>query len=262
MAKVIIKFKGVIRGEVTLSKTATAIGRTQENEITLENLAVSRSHAIIMRKGEQFVLEDLESRNGTYVNGKRIHNHPLNDGDSILVGKHNLLFVDKSQEELANSDTTPASNIHINTADDDVTFRRDMPEDFEPEVVEKSPAPAMPESPEEDISATSPTLMTQIDTPEIEAYLAVVKGDLSRTKYHLTNSVTSIGKDDNAEIRLTGLFTPRLVGVIHRRKEGYFLAPVGRGIKLNDVTIAGKQKLMDGNVIKYKDFTFRFKIKA
>ncbi|MEO5378055.1 MAG: FHA domain-containing protein [Magnetococcus sp. DMHC-6] len=245
MAKIVIKVKGVIREERELTRVATAIGRTSENEIILDNPAVSRSHAAIVRKGDKYLLEDLDSRNGTFVNGQRIQRHELQDGDSILVGKHTLLYVDHQNSSSENSFHPGHSG----------TFKKERPGAQLEDIPSNAEAPSRAGHVEEDSCGT--TILTSI-IKQPEGYLTVLSGDLSRTKYHLSNTVTILGKDDNAEIRLTGLFTPRLVGVIHRRADGFYIAPSGRNMKLNEVLISGKQKLMDGNIISYKEFSFRF----
>ncbi|KJR41833.1 FHA domain-containing protein, partial [Candidatus Magnetoovum chiemensis] len=92
MAKVLLKFKDAVMKEYTLDKEVTSIGRKAANDIHVDNLAVSSSHARIFKKGEQFYVEDLSSLNGTFVNGKKIQVHPLSNGDAIVIGKHSLVF--------------------------------------------------------------------------------------------------------------------------------------------------------------------------
>ncbi len=68
------------------------IGRKQANDIVIDNLAVSGFHAQIDSVSNTFVLRDLDSTNGTFVNDKRITLHNLQHNDSILIGKHELIF--------------------------------------------------------------------------------------------------------------------------------------------------------------------------
>jgi len=68
------------------------IGRKKGNDIVIDNLAVSGSHARIESVSTAFVLKDLESTNGTIVNDKKITMHSLKHNDTILIGKHKLIF--------------------------------------------------------------------------------------------------------------------------------------------------------------------------
>ena len=69
-----------------------SIGRLPDNTIVIDNPAVSARHARVYREGHQYVLEDLKSTNGTFVNDRPIARHTLLEGDIVLVGKHTLVF--------------------------------------------------------------------------------------------------------------------------------------------------------------------------
>lgn len=76
-----------------------SIGRSRDNDVVIENLSVSRNHGRVRRQGNKFVLTDLNSANGTFVNGVRISKTEIMDGDVVTVGKHKLLFVNKTVTE-------------------------------------------------------------------------------------------------------------------------------------------------------------------
>lgn len=80
-------------GDFSLDKEVMTIGRREDNDIRIENLAVSGHHAKLLTIFEDSFLEDLSSTNGTYVNGKSIEKHPLRNGDVIIIGKHELRYV-------------------------------------------------------------------------------------------------------------------------------------------------------------------------
>jgi pSer/pThr/pTyr-binding forkhead associated (FHA) protein len=92
-------------GEFILDKEVMTIGRKDDNDICIENLAVSGHHAKLLTLFDDSFLEDLNSTNGTYVNGHAISKHPLKHGDVIVIGKHELRYINKS----------------LSTADDDKT---------------------------------------------------------------------------------------------------------------------------------------------
>jgi len=83
-------------GEFILDKEVMTIGRKEDNDIRIENLAVSGHHAKLLTIFEDSFLEDLNSTNGTYVNGNPIDKHPLRNGDVITIGKHELRYINDS----------------------------------------------------------------------------------------------------------------------------------------------------------------------
>lgn len=92
-AKLILSLNNSILGEYPLDKERIVLGRKPENDIQVDNLAVSGQHAAIITILSDSFLEDLESTNGTYVNGKLVKKHALKNGDVITIGKHELKYV-------------------------------------------------------------------------------------------------------------------------------------------------------------------------
>jgi pSer/pThr/pTyr-binding forkhead associated (FHA) protein len=93
MPKMIVSIDEVVIKEVQLTKDKTTLGRRPYNDIVIDNLAVSGEHATIQMAGGEVSIEDLNSTNGTYVNGKAIKKQMLQNGDSIEVGKYKIKFV-------------------------------------------------------------------------------------------------------------------------------------------------------------------------
>ena len=110
MAKVILKYKDVELKEIPVKKKIVSIGRLKDNDITIDSLAVSRYHARIRIECDAFILEDLNSMNGTFINNKRIDSCELNSGDHILIGKHELVFL--KDLELKIKEPTPLLEDH------------------------------------------------------------------------------------------------------------------------------------------------------
>jgi pSer/pThr/pTyr-binding forkhead associated (FHA) protein len=104
MPKMIVSIDGVVIKEVQLTKERTTLGRRPYNDIVIDNLAVSGEHAAMQMTGNDVLLEDLNSTNGTYVNGKSIKKQPLHNGDTIEIGKYKIKFV--SEVEGNNFDRT------------------------------------------------------------------------------------------------------------------------------------------------------------
>lgn len=93
MPKMIVSIDGVVIKEVQLTKDRTTLGRRPYNDIVIDNLAVSGEHAVMQMSGADVFLEDLNSTNGTYVNGKAIKKQQLQSGDTVEIGKYKIKFV-------------------------------------------------------------------------------------------------------------------------------------------------------------------------
>ena len=93
MPKVIVSFDGAVIAEHTLLKERTTLGRRPFNDIVIDNLAVSGQHLAFVMTPDEVLVEDLNSTNGTYVNGKVARKQALNDGDLLEVGKYKVKFV-------------------------------------------------------------------------------------------------------------------------------------------------------------------------
>ena len=104
MPKMIVSIDGVVIKEVPLIKDRTSLGRRPYNDIVIDNLAVSGEHAVFQMSGNEVYLEDLNSTNGTYVNGKAIKKQLLQDTDTVEVGKYKIKYV--SEAVLAGGEKT------------------------------------------------------------------------------------------------------------------------------------------------------------
>ena len=91
------------------------IGRTPDNDLQIDSRFVSRHHCQIVTTMHSSVVEDLNSTNGIYVKSKRVRRHYLNDGDVVVIGKHELIYVDErmARSRAAMTDTVPG--VHIST---------------------------------------------------------------------------------------------------------------------------------------------------
>ena len=103
MARLILSLDGQTLAEYNMTKERYTVGRLPDNDIRIDNAAVSGHHSLIINILNDSFLEDLNSTNGTYVNGKLIKKHALQHGDVVTIGQHHLRFVD-SQEESNDGD--------------------------------------------------------------------------------------------------------------------------------------------------------------
>ena len=102
MARLILSLDGQVLAEYNMNKERYTVGRLPDNDIRIDNPAVSGHHSLIINILNDSFLEDLNSTNGTYVNGKLIKKHALQHGDVITAGHHQLRFVeddDAQQDE-------------------------------------------------------------------------------------------------------------------------------------------------------------------
>jgi pSer/pThr/pTyr-binding forkhead associated (FHA) protein len=98
MPKMVVSIDGVVIKEVQLTKDRTTLGRRPYNDIVIDNLAVSGEHAALQMEGGEVYLEDLNSTNGTYVNGKAAKKQVLHNGDTVEVGKYQIRFVNDTAD--------------------------------------------------------------------------------------------------------------------------------------------------------------------
>jgi pSer/pThr/pTyr-binding forkhead associated (FHA) protein len=89
----VIRTGGRAGDSFTLDGERFAVGRDTHSDVFLDDVTVSRNHAVIVRRGDGLFIDDLGSLNGTYVNRRRIEDHELSDGDEIQIGKFKLTFL-------------------------------------------------------------------------------------------------------------------------------------------------------------------------
>lgn len=107
MPKLIVSIDGVVVKDVTLAKDRTTLGRRPYNDIVVDNLAISGEHAVLHMIGSDVYLEDLNSTNGTYVNGRAIKKQALEHNDIVEVGKYKIRFLAGNPAETGESMAAP-----------------------------------------------------------------------------------------------------------------------------------------------------------
>ena len=109
MAKLILSMDGQVLKEIPLSKERITIGRKAQNDVQIDNLAVSGEHAVIVSVMDDAFLEDLGSTNGTMVNGKAVKKHFLQDNDVVELGKYKLKYMAEKGKPKAAAPAAPAA---------------------------------------------------------------------------------------------------------------------------------------------------------
>lgn len=193
MAKLLFSLNGAFLGEFPLDKERITIGRRPSNDIHIDNLAISGEHAAIKTIGRDAFLEDLGSTNGTMVNRKKIHQHILQNGDVIELGKYQLKYVSEN--------VTATSTAHA-----------------APAPVEKPvagpPAPPLEAADTPAPSAPKPKPAVKPSAPQSAGRIRILTGTNMGNEIVLDKAMTTLGK-------------PGLqVAVITRRHQGYFVTHV------------------------------------
>jgi len=237
MTKIILKFKDKVLKEIPVEKELITIGRKPDNDIEIDNLAVSGHHARIFKMEDWFLIEDLSSLNGTFVNGKMIRESPLKNGDEILIGKHILKFI---------------STDVATSAEPEAVLKKG--EASETMVIDSKVQQEMLAQISKDRSLTS--------SGEVMGRFTVLEGGTDQKEYDLTERMTSIGKEHSAKIRLKGFFAPKFAAFVNRNKEGYFIsAASGKELRVNGEVVSGKHRLQDGDIIQVGGIKMHFYLK-
>src|SRR6202000_1581721 len=108
LGRMLVATDGRTVQEITLNVGRIIVGRTPDNDLQVDSRFVSRHHCQIVTTANSCVIEDLNSTNGIYVKSKRVRRHYLNDGDVVVLGKHELIYVD---ERLAKTRSTLTETV-------------------------------------------------------------------------------------------------------------------------------------------------------
>lgn len=248
MPKLTLKFGEREMHECAVGTQPVTIGRLPDNMIVIDNPAVSGRHARVHREGDHYVIEDLRSTNGTFVNEKPIARHTLLEGDVVLIGKHSLLFSLAGGDEPAPLEKVGESNV---------------PEIGGTRVLDTLKHKSLLEGLDQGRPSHMHNVIprTSIPAPPPRAgSVRVVSGNSGQSEYPLTAVTTLIGKADNAQIRTTGWFKPKVSAAIARKGDGFTVSPMGANVTVNNQKVAGRQDLRDGDMIQVSGLTLEFRL--
>jgi pSer/pThr/pTyr-binding forkhead associated (FHA) protein len=232
MARLILTFNKQVIKEYPFLNDSVTIGREEDNTIVIPNLAVSGYHARIDKVGGKFIITDLQSTNGTFLNNKKVVSQKLVHGDNILIGKHVILF--RASEKKAKTGGTPEKMDLGKTMMLDTAKQR--------ELLKKQTTPSKPVVVPEKIG-----VITFIDGSSI--------GDIE-----LSKKLTKIGKADTSEIKLSGVFMGATAATISRRPAGYTISFAGgiAKLKVNGEVVKDSVALKDFDTIELGSYKFQF----
>ncbi|MDP9148128.1 MAG: FHA domain-containing protein [Acidobacteriota bacterium] len=237
MAKLTLMFEEKKMKEVPVGARPVGIGRSPDNDLPVDNLAVSNYHARVYQESGRLVVEDLHSLNGTFVNDMRVERATLKDGDSIHVGKHHIK-VDATGEVAATSDggqKTAVARID-ETMVLDTKARREM--------LQQAAA----------IGEKAQFAAGRLKVPT----LVVAGGSTDQKEYTLTSKLTVIGKSNMATVKLRGWFKAQMAAQINQRDDGYYLGAGEKTPRVNGKPITGQVRLKEGDVIEVSGVRLNF----
>ncbi len=219
MAKILLFIENTLLAEYALEKATTHIGRRPSNDIHIDNLAVSGEHAMIVKMGKDFYIEDVGSTNGTTVNGDEIQKHLLQHGDVIELGKHQLKFI--SEEVLSHLGAEPKV--------EDPAFEKTVmikPATQKPTLVSVSEVVEQAPEMESQAAAVNPVAVEPAsDLAEDIAPVTPVP-QVPQAKIQVLNG-SSVGRELVLNKAMTTLGKPSVqVAVITKREAGFFITHV------------------------------------
>jgi hypothetical protein len=204
MARLILSLDGSVLAEYNMTKERYTIGRLPDNDVRIDNAAVSGHHGLIINILNDSFLEDLNSTNGTYVNGKLIKKHALTHGDVITIGHHHLRFVD-SQVESAEQDEFERTLVIQPGQVNEARLRAAT------EAVAPAAAAAAAAAPQAESRAAA---VAEKGAPARPAKLQVLSGQFAGRELELAKTLTTLGRPGVQ------------VAAISRRSDGYYVVHV------------------------------------
>ncbi len=284
MARLILSLDNQVLAEYNMTKERYTIGRLPDNDVRIDNPAVSGHHSLIINILNDSFLEDLNSTNGTYVNGKLIKKHALQHGDVITIGHHQLRFADQqaapeaeqdefektmvipagqqNAEQLAAAEAAADAAVAADDGDEEEAADVDSAMDDAAAAVRLDPeeaaaleepveAPSMGEQVAEE--RPEPKIHTEttagVDPGAVPnalplAKLQVLSGAFAGRELELTKALTTLGRPGVQ------------VAAITRRAEGYYIVHVESGTEGDFPLVNGQpigaqaRKLSDNDVVQ------------
>ncbi len=225
MPEIIVKYEDKIIERVVTEKKRLSIGRTQDNDIVLDNRGVSRKHALIELNPNGAVIIDNESLNGTFINNRRVTEEFLKDNDEITIGKYNLVYHQSISRDPRLSDLDGTMILQTKKHKD--LLSKDKKE---AEITQK-------------------------------VGCSVLLGELNvdKKEYPLDKEIITLGKGDFVNIKARGFFLTKLQAKIIKEKDELILVNLGRKgmTKVNGEEIQ-RHRLKNDDLIQIGKSVFRF----
>ncbi len=237
MARLLLSLDGQVLAEYNMSKERYTVGRLQDNDIRIDNPTISGHHSLIINILNDSFLEDLNSTNGTYVNGRLIKKHALQNGDVVTVGRHQLRFLDGTadeEDEFASTMVIERQAGGMESLAKAAALSASMHSDS------KAGANGAPPSP----AAVRPAGSEPAAKPLAIAKVQVLNGSFAGREITLSKALTTLGRPGAQVVAIT------------RRADGYHLVQVENKSDKDQPKLNGQElgpqarKLSDNDVIE------------
>ncbi len=276
MSRLILSLDSQILAEYNMSKERYTIGRLPDNDVRIDNPAVSGHHSLIINILNDSFLEDLNSTNGTYVNGKLIKKHALQHGDVITIGHHQLRYSDQHSTQTEQDEFEKTMVIPTDQQNADMLARAEMAADAAVAKESTAPPPTAPadridvrvEMP--DVKPTPAPVPPPTPAPVRMPAPAPAPHDATSAGIDPSNAPTALplaklqvlsgafaGRDLELTKALTTLGRPGVqVAAITRRAEGYYVVHVESGQEGDYPLVNGEpiglqaRKLADNDILQ------------
>ena len=210
MAKLTLSMDGLLLKEIPLVKERTTIGRKPHNDIQIDNLAISGEHAVIVSILNDAFLEDLDSTNGTNVNGQPIKKHFLQNGDVIELGKYRLKYLSEAQQQGSQADFEKTMIIRPGMMTKSAGHGDTRAMMAETQAGIPTPAPQSSDRP----TPGEPSANPEPPAAPLRGAIQILTGANAGKEMELTKTLSTLGKPGVQ------------VAVIARRPHGYFITHV------------------------------------
>jgi len=230
MFRVTMSFGGKPLKKYTFEKEQIAIGRDATCDIVIENIGASRRHAVIEKTPEGYVLSDLQSHNGTYVNGEKVFHHVLQDNQEFFIGKYAFQFEALEPVVAVAPDAPLQQSAPARTEMPDMTFRLDRRE------IERIVG----------LSARGADSQVVQIAPEREKQTLI-----------LDKEYAFIGADSGCALRAPGFLAAAKAALLLRTEQGWRLVGISRKFKVNGKP-ADDVPLQDGDLLELGSRRYRF----
>ena len=233
MSRLILSLEGQIMAEYNMNRERYTIGRLPDNDVRIDNPAVSGHHSLIINILNDSFLEDLNSTNGTYVNGKLIKKHALQHGDQITIGHHTLRFIEQQAEE-AEQDEFEKTMVISPGSKSQADIHRQA----------EQAARAAAEQVDAAAATTAAAATAPPAAAAVTGRLQVLTGSFAGRELELVKGLTTLGQPGRQVVAIT------------RRQQGYYIVQVsgsdnGERPKVNGQHVSAQAiKLEDGDVIE------------